>query len=124
MKGVKGIINPEENISNNQDESHLKSTGRLYMKYQSKIIVGIYSYLQDQEDNEIKDLFSNAIDVFNALGSWVYGGTSPKIVYPELILFVKKANINTTENFLHLLDYINWVGNNLYKILEYNTRKI
>lgn len=90
------------------------------MSYQSKIIVGIYSYLQDHNDKEIEALFEDAINVFNALGSWVYGGTSPKIVYPELQLFVKKANNSNTESFLHLLDYINWVGNTIYKKLEDN----
>lgn len=98
----------------------MKTIGRLYMKYFSKIIVGIYAYLQDHDDKKIKNLFSNAVDVFNALGSWRYGGTSPKIVYPDLQLFVKKANSNIAEKFSHLLDYINWTGNNLYKILEEN----
>ena len=120
MKGVRGIINPEDINSNNQDDLQLKSTGRLFMNYISKIIVGLFSYLQDHDDKEIEALFSNAIDVFNALGSWVYGGCSPKIVYPDLQLFVNKANISTTENFSHLLDYINWVGNELYKLLEEN----
>jgi len=117
---VKRTINSNETKLKNKDDSQLKSTGRLFMKYFSKIIVGIYSYLQDHDDKEIKALFEDAINVFNALGSWVYGGTSPKIVYPELQLFIKKANNSNTESISLLLDYINWVGNTIYKILEDN----
>lgn len=106
--------------SNTQGELSLKSTGRLYMNYQSKAIVGIYSYLQDRTDKQVEGLFSNAVDLFNALGSWIYGGASPKIVYPELHLFVRKANTIKTESFSNLLEYINWVGNSLFKILEDN----
>ena len=74
--------------------------------------------MQDYHDKDIKALFSNAINLFNALGSWIYGGASPKIIYPELQLFIKKANNCSAESFTHLLGYINWEGNNLYKILE------
>ncbi len=35
------------------------------MCYQSKIIVGIYSYLQDHDDKEIEVLFSNAVDLLD-----------------------------------------------------------
>lgn len=90
------------------------------MLYQSKIIVEIYSYLQSINNKEIEDLFSNSVDLFNALGSWVYGGGSPKIVFPELQLFVEKANTTTAECFSQLLEYINCVCNALYKILEEN----
>jgi hypothetical protein len=90
------------------------------MYYQSKIIVGIYSYLQDHTNKDIEDLFSNAVDLFNALGSWIYGEASPNIVYPELQLFVRKANTGNTEDFLILLNYINWVGSSLFKILKDN----
>ncbi len=90
------------------------------MNYQSKIIVGIYSYLQDHKDKQIEDLFSNAVDLFNALGSWIYGGASPKIVYPELQLFVRNANTSNNENFSDFLSYINWMGNTLFKMLEEN----
>jgi hypothetical protein len=90
------------------------------MYYQSSIIVGLYTYLQEYEDKNIETLFSNAIDLFNALGSWIYGNSSPKIIYPDLKIFVKKANDVSTQNFSHLLDYINWSGNQLYKILEHN----
>lgn len=117
---MREIVNPENIKSKNQDELQLKPTGRLFMNYLCKIIVGIYSYLEDHDDKEIEVLFSNAIDVFNALGSWVYGGCSPKIVYPNLRLFVKKANVSTTENFSPLLDYINSIGNGLYKLLDEN----
>ena len=120
MKGVKKIINPNDSKSKYQDELQLKSTGRPFMNYLSKIIVGIYSYLQDHDDKEVEALFSNVVDLFNALGSWIYGGISPKVVYPDLQLFVKKANSNITNNFSHLLDYINWVSKNLYKMLEDN----
>ncbi len=120
MKGVKGPINSNETKPNNKDDSQIKSTGHLFMSYFSKIIVEIYSNLQDHDDKEIKALFEDAINVFNALGSWVYGGTSPKIVYPELQLFIKKANNSNTESFSLLLDYINWVGNTIYKLLEDN----
>lgn len=82
--------------------------------------MGIYSYLHEYDDKNIEALFSNAVDLFNALGSWIYGGTSPKIVYPDLQLFIRKANNNTTESFSHLLEYINQVGNKLYKLLEEN----
>jgi len=117
---VKRIINHEDNSSYIQDDKSLKPTGRLFMTYQSKIIVGIYSNLQDHDDKEIENLFSNAVDVFNALGSWIYGGASPKIIYPVLQIFIKKANTNNAENFSHILDSINWLGNNLYKILKDN----
>ena len=62
---MKEIINPEDINLKNQGEIQIKSTGRLYMNYFSKIIVGIYSYLQDHEDKEIEALFSNAVDLFN-----------------------------------------------------------
>ena len=103
----KSIINGENNSSS-------------FMFYQSKIIVGLYTYLQEFNHKDIEILFSNAIDVFNALGSWKYGKTSPKIVYPELQIFIKKANDCSAENFSDLLSYINRVGNKLYKILEDN----
>jgi len=90
------------------------------MYYQSKIISGIYSYIQDHNDEKIEDLFSNAVSIFNALGSWIYGGTSPKVIYPELKLFLMKSNSCSAESFSHLLDYINWSCNNLYIILEKN----
>jgi hypothetical protein len=90
------------------------------MSYQSKIIVELFSYLQNQDNKGIEDLFSSSVDLFNALGSYVYGGNSPKIVYPELQLFVRKANTTTAESFSNHLEYINWVSNNLFKILEYN----
>lgn len=76
--------------------------------------------MKDRNDKQIEDLFSYAVDLFNALGSWIYGEASPKIVYPELQLFVKKANTANTEDFLILLNYINWVGSSLFKILEDN----
>ena len=60
------------------------------MHYLSKIIVGLYTNLQEVNNKDIETLFSNAIDLFNALGSWKYGGASPKIVYPELQIFIKK----------------------------------
>lgn len=107
-------------IKPNDKALALNSTGRLYLNYQSKIIVGIYSYLQDHEDKQIEELFSNAVDLFNALGSWVYGGASPKIVYPVLQLFVRNANTANNENFSDLLGYINWMGNSLFKVLEEN----
>lgn len=100
----------------NNDEFNQKS----FLHYQSKIIVGLYTYLQEFSNKDIEALFSNAIDLFNALGSWKYSGTSPKIVYPELQTFIKKANECSAENFSPLLDYINCVGNKLYKILEDN----
>ncbi|MFX0048725.1 MAG: hypothetical protein ACFE8G_11235 [Candidatus Hermodarchaeota archaeon] len=105
---------------NFQDELKAKTDGRLYMYYQSKIITGTFSYLQGHDDKNIEGLFSIAIDLFNALGSWIYGGISPKIVYPVLQLFVKKSNASTAESFSHLLGYINWNSKNLYKILENN----
>ncbi len=117
---VKGSINPDDNHQNNKSDIKLKSTRRLYMYYQSNVIIGLYSYLQENNDKDIEALFSNAIDLFNALGSWIYGVTSPKIIYPVLQVFVKKANNSSTESFSHLLDYINWLGNNLYKDLEDN----
>jgi len=117
---VKRIINHEDNSSYIQDDKSLKPTGRLFMTYQSKIIGYTQIYLQDHDDKEIENLFSNAVDVFNALGSWIYGGASPKIIYPVLQIFIKKANTNNAENFSHILDSINWLGNNLYKILEDN----
>ena len=88
------------------------------MNYQSKIIVELFSYLQDQDNKVIEELFSNAIDLFNALGSYIYGGNSPKVMYPELQMFVRKANTNTVESFSNHLKYINWVSNNLFIILE------
>jgi hypothetical protein len=115
---VSRAINPDDNNSNFIDE--LKPKGHLFLYYQSKIIVEIFSYLEDHDNKEIEDLFSNAVDLFNSLGSWIYGGISPKIVYPELQLFVRKANTTSAESFSHLLNYINWMGNILFKILEDN----
>ena len=100
----------------NNDEFNQKS----FLHYQSKIFVGLYTYLQEFSNKDIEALFSNVIDLFNALGSWKYSGASPKIVYPELQTFIKKANECSAENFSPLLDYINCVGNKLYKILEDN----
>ena len=54
MKRVNGVINPEDNNSNNQDDLQLKSTGRLFMDFVSKISVGIYSYLQGHGDKDIE----------------------------------------------------------------------
>jgi hypothetical protein len=102
------------------DELDTESSLRSFMHYQSNIIVGLYTYLQEFNNKDIETLFSNAIDLFNALGSWIYGETSPKIVYPELKIFISEANNCFAENFPELLDYINWVGNELHKILEYN----
>ncbi|NHJ22777.1 MAG: hypothetical protein EAX91_17670 [Candidatus Lokiarchaeota archaeon] len=107
-------------ISNTRGNLSLKSLGHQYMYYQSKIIVGIFSYLQDRTNKQIEDLFSYAVDLFNALGSWIYGGASPKIVYPVLQLFVKKANLTNNKSFSDLLEYINWLGNSLFKILKDN----
>ena len=90
------------------------------MHYQSNIIIGLYSYLQEHGDKDIEALFSDAVNLFNALGSWIYGGTSPKIIYPVLQEFVKNANKSSAESFLHLLTYINGMGNNLYTILKDN----
>jgi hypothetical protein len=90
------------------------------MYFQSKIIVEIFTYLQEYEKKEVEDLFSNAIDLFNALGSWIYGGASPKIIYPELQLFIRKTNSIKAENFSLLIDYINWAGNTLFETLENN----
>ena len=115
---VKRPINPEDNHQYFQNDIKLKSTRRLYMYYQSKIIIGLYSYLQENDDKDIETLFSNAIDIFNALGSWIYGGISPKIIFPVLQVFVKNANNCSAESFSHLLDSINWLDNNLYKILK------
>lgn len=117
---VKGPINPDDNRQNFQTDIKLKSTRCLFMYYQSKIIIGLYSYLQEDDDKDIQVLFSNAVDLFNALGSWIFGGTSPKIIFPVLQVFVKNANNCSAESFSHLLDYINWLGNNLYKILKDN----
>jgi len=117
---VKGPINPDDNHQNFQNDIKLKATQLLFMHYQSKIIIGVYSYLQEHDQKDIEALFSDAINLFNALGSWIYGGTSPKIVYPVLQVFVKNANNSSAESFSHLLNYISWMGNNLYKILEDN----
>lgn len=117
---VKGLINSEDNNSNSQDDTNVKSTTRPFLLFQSKTIIGIYSHLQKYPDKDIEALFSNAVDLFNALGSWIYGGASPKIIYPELKLFIKNANNCSVESFTHFLDYINWLGNNLFKILEDN----
>ena len=117
---AKRPINPDDNHQNFQNDINIKSTRRLFMYYQSNIIIGIYSYLQESDDKDIEVLFSSAIDLFNSLGSWIYGGTSPKIIYPVLQVFVKNANNSSAESFLPLLDYINWLGNILYKILEDN----
>jgi len=66
----------------------------------------------------IEELFSNAVILFIALGTYIYGDNSPKVVYPELQTFVRKANTNTVESFSNHLKYINWVSNNLFIILE------
>lgn len=117
---VKRQINPDDNRQNFQNDIKLKSTWLLFMHYQSNNIIGLYSYLQEHGDKDIEALFSDAINLFNALGSWIYGGTSPKIIYPILQVFVKNANNSSAESFSYLLNYINWMGNNLYKILEDN----
>jgi hypothetical protein len=117
---VKEPINPENNYQNFQNDIKLKSINPLFMYFQSNIIIGLYSYLQEYGDKDIEALFSDAINLFNALGSWIYGGTSPKIIYPVLQVFIKNANDSSTESFSHLLNYINWMGNNLYKNLEDN----
>ncbi|MHA2289441.1 MAG: hypothetical protein ACXABG_11710 [Promethearchaeota archaeon] len=102
------------------DELDTGSSLHSFMHDQSYIIVGLYTYLQEFNNKDIEALFSNAIDLFNALGSWIYGETSPKIIYPELQIFIKKANNCSAENFSDLLDYINCAGNKIYKIIEYN----
>ena len=89
---VKGPINTDDNHQNFQNDIKLKSTRLLFMIYQSNIIIGLYSYLQEHGDKDIEALFSDAVNLFNALGSWIYGGTSPKIIYPVLQVFAKKAN--------------------------------
>jgi hypothetical protein len=120
IKEVKQLINSNDNNTISKEELSLNSVGRRYLNYQSKIIVGIYSFLQEHEDKQIEDLFSNAVDLFNALGSWIFGEASPKIVYPELQLFLRKANTANNENFSDFLEYINWMGNSLFKMLEEN----
>ena len=76
--------------------------------------------MQENDDKDFEALFSNAINLCNALGSWIYGETSPKIVYPALQTFIKSANDSTAEDFSEILDYINALGNKLYKLLEEN----
>lgn len=68
----------------NNDEFNQKS----FLHYQSKIIVGLYTYLQEFSNKDIEALFSNAIYLFNALGSWKY-------VEPLLKSYI--------QNFKHLL---------------------
>ena len=117
---MKEPIKPDDSNPNFQDDIKSESSPRSFMHYQSNVIIGLYTYLQENDDKDFEALFSNAINLFNALGSWIYGGTSPKIIYPELQAFIKKANNSNTESFSDLLNYINWMGNNLYKNLDDN----
>lgn len=99
-------------------ESELKSTGHLFMGQVAKIIVGVFSYLEQKNHLQIESLFNNATSLYNALGSWVFGGCSPKIVYPELKLLVKKADEIEVDDFSDIVGYIIWVGNGILKTME------
>ena len=102
------------------NEKELKATGILFMQYISKIISGIYTYLNDNYNPKVDSLFSDATNLFNTLGSWVYGGRDGRIVYHALDLFLRKANFVKTESFSYLSDYIKYICEDLMNILKEN----
>lgn len=101
-------------------KSEIKSTGALFIRYLCKIIEGISSYLHDNYNKKIAELFSYATGLFNALGSWVYGERNLKVVYPYLRSFLDYANNINVDNFSYLLKYINYIGDDLLNLLKEN----
>ncbi len=98
----------------------LRDIGHTFITYYSKIIVGMYTFLDKDQDEEVEALFTGATLLYHALCSWVFGEKSPKIVYPYLITFIKEANNVKNKDFSPFLDYINWVSEDLNKVLEEN----
>jgi len=115
-------INEEYYNTSFQKELELKATGELFIRYISKIILGIFSYLNNNCNKKIDELFIDTTELFNALGSWVYGGRDAKIVYPYLKTFMENANDIKIKKFSYLLNYINYIGDDLLRILNENQR--
>lgn len=96
----------------------LRDIGHTFITYYSKIIVVMYTFLNKEQDEEVEVLFTDAILLYNALCSWVFGEKSPEIVYSYLINFLNKAKKIKNKDFSSFLEYILLVSEDLKETLK------
>lgn len=111
------IINNEEIY---KELFGLRDIGHTFIAHYSKIMIWLFTFLNKDRDEDVEALFTNATLLYNALCSWIFGEKSPNIVYPYLITFMKDANKVKNKDFSSILDYINWISEDLNIIFKDN----
>ena len=111
-------INNDLNNEKYQEEETIKSIGKRFMSSMSKIIILIYNHLNEQKSEKIKDLFNNANLLFKNIGLWIYRNADGRIIYPVLDRFLSITNTIDSDDFRHIINYVNDFGNDFLEFLS------
>ena len=96
----------------------LRNIGHTFITYYSKIIVGLFTFLDTHQDEKLEALFTDTTSLYSALSSWVFGEKSPEIVYPYLVTFLTNAKKIENKDFSSFLEYVLWISEDLKNILK------
>jgi len=77
----------------------------LYMWHVGKILTALMIVSKSTDSPIIVQTFRGAGELFDTLGSCVYGSVSYEEIYPKLHGFVESLDYDANENFIPVLDY-------------------